>query len=112
MLAYTSFLEGSQSDAVSQLAAAQKTAPTDQWLAVRRVRLAQSMLPGEANIDHYNLQDDLGLLIASNRGLNTAATLYIKYPQLRDMIIASTENLRDSDRARFLSRLKNEVARR
>jgi hypothetical protein len=111
LLAYTSFLKGAQSDAIGYLAVAQKTAPTDQWLAVRRVRLAQSMLPGEVNIEHYNLQNDLGLLIASNRGLDTAASLYIKYPQLRDMIIASTEDLRDSDRARFLSRLKNAVAR-
>ena len=70
------------------------------------------MLPGEPNIEHYALQNDLGLLIASNRGLETATQLYIKYPQLRDMIVASTEKLSDRDRVRFLSKLKSSVARR
>ena len=97
--------------AVSSLAAAQATAPTDQWLAVRRVNLAQAMFPGEVEINEYDLQNDLGLLIASNRGLNTATRLYIKYPQLREMIVASTEELSDSARLRFLNQLKSSVAR-
>jgi len=110
--AYTAFIEDDFDVAVEYLAQAQETAPTDQWLAVRRVGLAQKMLPGEPNIDHYDLQNDLGLLIASNRGLDTATQLYIKHPQLRDMIVASTETLSDNDRVRFLSRLRSAVARR
>ena len=110
--AYTAFLEDDFDEAVEYLARSQETAPTDQWLAVRRVGLAQNMLPGEPNIELYNLQNDLGLLIASNRGLDTATRLYIRHPQLRDMIVASTENLSDRDRVRFLSGLKSAVARR
>lgn len=110
--AYTSYLGGANDQAVTSLAAAQRTAPTDQWLAVRRVNLSQSMFPGEAEIAEYNLQNDLGLLIASNRGLDTATRLYIKYPQLREMIVASTENLSDSARLRFLNKLQRSVARR
>lgn len=110
--AYTAYIEDDYDLAVEFLARAQETAPTDQWLAVRRVGLAQIMQPGEPNIEHYDLQNDLGLLIASNQGLDTAARLYIKHPQLRDMIIASTETLSDRDRVRFLSRLKSAVARR
>mgnify|MGYP001568471995 FL=1 len=110
--AYTAFIEDDIDDATKHLALAQSSAPTDQWLAVRRVGLAQLMLPGEPNIDHYDLQNDLGLLIASNRGLDTTTRLYIKHPQLRDMIVASTEKLSDRDRVRFLSKLKSSVARR
>lgn len=112
LIAYTSYLRESEDQAVHSLAAAQQTAPTDQWLAVRRVNLAQAMFPGEPEIAEYNLQNDLGLLIASNRGLDTATRLYIKYPQLREMIVASTENLSDSARLRFLNKLQSSVARR
>ena len=112
LIAYTNYLEGSLDQAVEALSAAQKTAPTDQWLAVRRVNLAQAMFPGHDIIDRYNRQNDLGLLIASNRGLDTATRLYIKYPDLREMIVASTEGLSDSARLRFLNKLKSAVARR
>ena len=88
---------------------AQSGAPSDQWLAVRRVNLAQKLWPGEVKVGAYDLQNDLGLLIASNLGLDTATRLYIRYPQLREMIVNSTEQLDDRARVRFLNRLKRQV---
>lgn len=112
LLAYTASLEGDVDRAISHLADAQQTAPRDQWLAVRRVNLSQVLLPGEPQIEGYDLQSDLGLLIASNRGLGTATRLYIKYPQLRELIVASTEELSDQDRVRFLNNLTRQVSNR
>lgn len=111
LLAYTANLESDASRAIAHLADAQANAPSDQWLAVRRVNLAQAILPGEPQIQGYDLQSDLGLLIASEQGLSTATRLYIRYPQLRDMIVDSTAELSDQDRVRFLNTLRRQVNR-
>ena len=107
--AYVAFLEGNPEQAQTELSLAQSGAPSDQWLAVRRVNLAQKLWPGEVKVGAYDLQNDLGLLIASNLGLDTATRLYIRYPQLREMIVNSTEQLDDRARVRFLNRLKRQV---
>lgn len=107
--AYLGYLEEDPAAAQENLARGQITAPSDQWLAVRRVNLAQKLWPGEPEIGAYNLQSDLGLLIASNRGLDTATQLYIRYPSLRDLIVEATAPLPDRDRIRFLSRVKRAV---
>lgn len=109
--AYNAFLLEDDAQVRVQLAQAQATAPTDQWLAVRRVNLAQKLWPGEPSIGAYDLKHDLGLLIASNNGLDTATRLYIRYPSLRDLIIEATEPLNDADRVRFLNRLTRAVRR-
>jgi len=109
--AYAAYVRDEPEAVRAELALAQQGAPSDQWLAVRRVNLAQKLWPGEAVVGAYSLQNDLGLLIASNNGLNTATRLYIKHPQLREMIVASTEPLDDADRLRFLNRLRREVRR-
>jgi len=109
--AYLGYLETDLTAVQDNLARAQITAPSDQWLAVRRVNLAQKLWPGEPAIGAYNLQSDLGLLIASNRGLETATQLYIRHPSLRDMIVEATAPLPDRDRIRFLSRVKRAVGK-
>lgn len=109
--AYHAYLTGDESAVRSYLGGAQVTAPTDQWLAVRRVNLSQKLWPGEHLVGDYDLKSDLGLLIASNHGLDTATRLYIRYPSLRELIVQSTEELDDQDRQRFLNRLKTAVAR-
>ncbi len=109
--AYHAYLIGDEDAVRASLGGAQSTAPTDQWLAVRRVNLSQKLWPGEPLVGDYDLQSDLGLLIASNHGLDTATRLYIRYPSLRELIVLSTEELEDQDRLRFLNRLKSAVAR-
>lgn len=109
--AYQGFLLEDEARVRSELGLAQQVAPTDQWLAVRRVNLSQKLWPGVAEIGAYDLKSDLGLLIASNNGLDTATRLYIKHPSLRELIIEATEPLEDSDRVRFLNRLKRAVRR-
>lgn len=109
--AYQGYLQGDEALAKAELGQAQLAAPTDQWLAVRRVNLSQRMWPGEPIVGDYDLKSDLGLLIASNRGLDTATRLYIKHESLRDMIVEATEPLDDNDRVRFLNRLKRAVRR-
>lgn len=109
--AYAAYLRNDPETVRRELAQAQRGAPSDQWLAVRRVNLAQKLWPGEAIVGAYALQDDLGLLIASNDGLSVATRLYIRHPQLREMIVASTEPLDDAARLRFLNRLRREVSR-
>ena len=86
-----------------QLAAAQQTAPNEQWLARLRVELA------EKNLEHLTLEvragndADLRLLVQSRLGVASIASRYVAQSNFRERITAIVETLGEEEQRRFVS---------
>lgn len=86
---------------------AHRVAPTEQWQAEFRVALIE---------DHFSLadedlkraeQEDLALLIQSERGIRSIAARWVDVPDFRDRVTSVAETLSATDQRRFLSEVQH-----
>jgi hypothetical protein len=93
----------------SSLARSYLTAPSEQWLAERRVALAEAN-PDEMTPDLLALHDrDLALLVRSKRGIATIVQRYVATPAFRDRISRVVGTLPNEEQSRFVAQLAREV---
>jgi len=86
-----------------QLAAAQKTAPNEQWLATLRVNLAEdnlSRLSAEARAGN---DADLKLLVRSRLGVASIASRYVAQTNFRERITSIVETMSNAEQTRFVN---------
>ncbi|VAW20877.1 hypothetical protein MNBD_ALPHA12-1389, partial [hydrothermal vent metagenome] len=86
-----------------QLAAAQKTAPNEQWLATLRVALAEDNLSRLSNEARAGNDNDLKLLVQSRLGVASIAARYVAQPKFRERITLIVETLNNEEQRRFVS---------
>lgn len=94
------------------LVTSRAVAPTEQWLAELRVKLAEEQLSQLQPITLAGHEADLGLLVASQRGIRMIARRYAAVESFRGRITAIVEKLPVEQQKRFLSALRNEIAPR
>lgn len=97
---------------VEDLARSYSTAPNEEWLAERRVALAEAHL-GDLGPDLTAAHDrDLALLVQSKRGIADIARRYVAVPEFRERIGDIVATLSQQDQARFVDTLRGQVAAR
>jgi hypothetical protein len=92
------------------LAQARAVAPTEQWLAELRVKLAEDHLPQLQPSGLAGHEADLGLLVTSQRGIRTIARRYATVESFRSRITAIVEKLPVEQQKRFIAALRSEIA--
>jgi hypothetical protein len=111
----TALMAAEQKDATGLaegLSRSYATAPTEYWLAERRVALA------EAHVEELDPaltaahDRDLALLVQSRRGIADIARRYVAVPGFRERIGDIVATLPDVDQARFIDTLRGQVAAR
>lgn len=91
---------------VDALRQSQLTGPTEQWLAELRVALAEDhfqQLPADVRSNNDN---DLALLVVSDRGIASIARRYVDDPGFRERIADIVEKLSEHDQQRFISTIE------
>ena len=109
-LALFSYLSTDHQAAMEALEQAQIAGRNEQWLAERRVRLAENLfasLNGPVLAGH---EADLTLLARSNRGVRSIARRYVENEGFRERITAIVETLPQADQARFLRSVRSAIA--
>lgn len=99
---------GDAETALGSLKRSQAIGPNEQWLAERRVALAE--------LHHADLEDyaeaghlaDLALLAQSRRGIRSIAARYVADPSFRERVTAIVETLPDEIQQRFVSVVRAE----
>lgn len=92
------------------LTTARAVAPTEQWLAELRVKLAEEQLAQLEPATLAGHEADLGLLVMSQRGIRTIARRYAAVESFRGRITAIVENLPVEQQKRFIVALRKEIA--
>jgi hypothetical protein len=92
------------------LGRAYATAPTEQWLAERRVALAETHLAELTPDLLASHQRDLALLVQSARGVAAIARRYVAEPDFRNRIAAIVATLPNADQARFVATIRAQIA--
>jgi len=86
-----------------QLAAAQKTAPNEQWLATLRVSLAEDNLPRLSAEARAGNDADLKLLVQSWLGVASIAARYVAHKDFRERITLIVETMSNEEQRRFVN---------
>jgi len=86
-----------------QLAAAQKTAPNEQWLATLRVALAEDNLDRLDTEARAGNDADLKLLVQSRLGVASIASRYVAQTNFRERITLIVETLSNEEQRRFVN---------
>jgi hypothetical protein len=98
--------------ATRALEEASKIAPNEQWLAERRVDVAERYrgLVGEAvsSLEDY----DLAMLVRSSAGIRSIAKRYVDQPDFRERVFRVVSQLSPADQARFIADLNTVVRTR
>jgi hypothetical protein len=94
------------------LGASRALAPTEQWLAELRVKLAEDHLPQLEPTALAGHEADLALLVASQRGIRVIARRYAAVAGFRERITAIVETLPTEQQQRFVAALRSEIAAR
>lgn len=103
--ALTSALTGDIAGMNMRLLRSQQTGPSEQWIAELRVPLAEDHL-GDLTPDvRANHDRDLGMLVASTRGISSIADRYVRQADFRERITAIVETMPEDDQRRFVSRV-------
>lgn len=110
VFALDAHLAGDSGAAVEHVRASQRLAPRDLWNAVKRVELVLRAVP-EAELgrqgDYFGAE--FGTLTGSYRGVDTAVSLYVKYPALRPALLNVAGEMSPGERLRFLNRVTRRV---
>ena len=108
--AYGDWHTGAHQDALVQLKISRKLAPRDLWTAVHRLELLLKLVPEEALINHSEeFASEFRLLTETNRGIQTAVELYLRYNGLRPVLLSIAEDMKADDRHRFLNSIKRRM---
>ncbi|WP_439603092.1 hypothetical protein [Devosia sp.] len=94
------------------LATSRALAPTEQWLAELRVKLAEDHLDQIQPAGLEGHAADLALLVGSQRGIRVIARRYAAIESFRERITAIVETLPVEQQKRFLAALRSEIAAR
>lgn len=94
------------------LASSRALAPTEQWLAELRVKLAEEHLPQLQPAALEGHEADLALLVISQRGIRLIARRYAAVAGFRERITTIVEQLPPAEQRRFVSALRSEIAAR
>jgi len=86
-----------------QLAAAQKTAPSEQWLATLRVALAEDNLDRLDTEARAGNDADLKLLVQSRLGVASIAARYVAHKDFRERITLIVETMSNAEQRRFVN---------
>jgi len=86
-----------------QLAAAQKTAPNEQWLATLRVSLAEDNMQRLSAEARAGNDADLKLLVQSRLGVAAIAARYVAHKEFRERITSIVETLGNAEQRRFVN---------
>lgn len=100
---------GEVETAVAALERSQAVGPNEQWLAERRVALAElhyATLGTYAGAGHLA---DLALLAQSRRGIRSIAARYIASPAFRERVTAIVETLPEEIQQRFVTVVRAEA---
>lgn len=85
---------------------AQRTAPTEQWLAELRVALAEQNFPVLDSVALAAHEFDLALLVRSNRGIASIATRYVEDSSFRSRITDIVSGLDPTSQRAFLDAIR------
>lgn len=94
------------------LSTSRALAPTEQWLAELRVKLAEDHLSWIRPTALQGHEADLALLVASQRGIRVIARRYAALEGFRERITAIVEQLPSEQQKRFVAALRHEIASR
>lgn len=94
------------------LTTSQSLAPTEQWLAELRVKLAEDHLAEIQPTALAGHEADLALLVTSRRGIKVIARRYAAVKGFRERITAIVEQLPAEQQRRFVAALRSEIAAR
>jgi hypothetical protein len=103
------FALGEADMAVAALERSQAVGPNEQWLAERRVGVAEThyaALEAYAGTGHLA---DLALLAQSRRGIRSIAARYVANPEFRERVTAVVETLPDDIQQRFVAVVRAEA---
>jgi hypothetical protein len=103
------FALGEADMAVAALERSQAVGPNEQWLAERRVGVAEThyaALEAYAGTGHLA---DLALLAQSRRGIRSIAARYVANPDFRERVTAVVETLPDEIQQRFVAVVRAEA---
>jgi hypothetical protein len=103
---------GDSSTLNAALGASRDLAPTEQWLAELRVKLAEDHLKQLQPAAIAGHEADLALLVISQRGIRVIARRYAALAGFRERITAIVETLPPEQQRRFVAALRNEIAAR
>ncbi len=91
------------------LSVSRSLAPTEQWLAELRVKLAESYLADLHTAGLAGHEADLALLVGSQRGVRVIARRYVAVKAFRERITAIAEKLSPDVQRRFVTALREEA---
>ncbi len=86
----------------ARLGEAQRTGPTEQWLAQMRVELAEQNYPALSTAVRDGNDRDLTLLVQSQDGVAAIARRFVQQPDFRSRITALVERLPALQQRRFV----------
>ena len=94
-----------------RLLRSQLTGPTEQWIAERRVALAEDNYDRLDERTRAGNERDLRMLIGSLSGIYALTRRYLDDPAFRERITAIVESMPEASQARFLSVLRRQIQR-
>lgn len=104
--ARTAALLGDVAGFNARVARSQITGPNEQWVAELRVALVEDNFEVIAPDVAERHLADLRLLVASQRGIASISSRYIKVPAFRERITAIVETMPEADQARFVANVR------
>jgi hypothetical protein len=109
--ARASTLAGDWTGFNDRLLRSQLSGPNEQWIAERRAALAEDNLARLSDLARSAHDDDLRMLVRSDRGIATIATRYVSDAAFRDRITAIVETMTPPDQQRFIGSVRNALSR-
>lgn len=103
------FALGNAEPALLALERSQALGPNEQWIAERRVGLAEVHYDALGDYAGAGHLADLGLLAQSRRGIRSIAARYVANPQFRERVTAVVETLPVEIQRRFVSIVRTEA---
>ncbi|WMT86760.1 hypothetical protein NO932_17955 [Pelagibacterium sp. 26DY04] len=103
------FALGRSDEAGAALGRSQRVGANEQWIAERRVALAEDhyeILGAYGQTGHLN---DLALLARSERGIGSVAARYVSNPGFRERATAVVETLPEDIQERFVSLVRSQA---
>lgn len=103
------FALGDQGAALAALERSQSLGPNEQWIAERRVALAEVHYGALGDYAQAGHLADLGLLAQSRRGIRSIAARYVANPDFRERVTGVVETLPVDVQRRFVSIVRTEA---
>lgn len=103
------FALGETEAAIRALERSQAVGPNEQWLAERRVALAETHYGELDSYEEEGHHADLALLAQSRRGIRSIAARYVANPGFRERVTAVVETLPNEIQQRFVNLVRAEA---